>query len=203
MVFAADHPLHRFTTPEVPEETNLRQEVGLQRCVPPDRACCLCCHPIHCDVCRPRIYCAPTHLWRVSQPPNLVHVLGDCNRPRNELLLCNDWDPSLIHNPNQSETPIPRRRHDPPRLAQVLGTAVNIPLSSMARVDGFKDDLKCVFLDSEENRSWPPHAVPLVMQVINCPHGGDGVEPIKRRKILSTPKLQAEGTPDERQIVLG
>lgn len=121
----------------------------------------------------------------------------------NELLLCNDWDPSLIHNPNQSETPIPRLRHNPPRLAQALGTAVNIPLSSMARVDGFKDDLKCVFLDSEENRSWPPHAVPLVMQVINCPHGGDGVEPIKRRKILSTPKLQAEGTPDERQIVLG
>ena len=35
------------------------------------------------------------------------------------------------------------------------------------------------------------------------PHAGDDGEPIPRRNILSLPKLTAEGTPDERQIVLG
>jgi hypothetical protein len=121
----------------------------------------------------------------------------------NELLLCKGWDPTQLHNPDQQATPVPRLRHNPPRLAKALGTSVIIPLSSTARVDGFIDDLICVFLDSAENRSRAPHAVPLAMHVTNRPHAGDEAEPIKRRNILSMPKLEAEGTPDERQIVLG
>ena len=41
------------------------------------------------------------------------------------------------------------------------------------------------------------------MHVTSRPHAGNSEEPISRRNILSLPKLLAEGTPDERQIVLG
>jgi hypothetical protein len=113
----------------------------------------------------------------------------------NELLLCKDCDPSQLHNP---ETPIPRIFHNSLQLAQSLGTLVTIPLSSMVQADGFIDDLICMFLDSEENQSQAPHAVPLTMHVTNQPHAGNGVEPIKFQNILSSmPKLEAEGTPDE------
>jgi hypothetical protein len=121
----------------------------------------------------------------------------------NELLLCTTWEPNDLHNPDQPETPIPKLRYEPPRLTPALDMAVKIPLSSTARVDGFIDDLICVFLDTPANCERAPHAVPLAMHVTSRPHAGDHVEPIKRRNILSLPKLLAEGTPDERQIVLG
>jgi hypothetical protein len=35
------------------------------------------------------------------------------------------------------------------------------------------------------------------------PHGGEGSEPVPWRPLLSDTKLEAEGTPAERQIVLG
>jgi hypothetical protein len=41
------------------------------------------------------------------------------------------------------------------------------------------------------------------MFVTSRPHAGDDHEPIKRRNILSLPKLIAEGSPDEWQVVLG
>ncbi len=121
----------------------------------------------------------------------------------NELLLCSDWDATALNNPDQPVTPTPTIRYDPPCLAPAKETAFNMPLSSTARVDGFIDDLIAVFLDTKTNRQKAPHAVPLAMHVTSRPHAGDTEEPIARRNILSLPKLLAEGTPDERQIVLG
>jgi hypothetical protein len=43
--------------------------------------------------------------------------------------------------------------------------AVKISLSSTVRVDGFIDDLICVFLDTETNQEQAPHAVPLAMHI--------------------------------------
>jgi hypothetical protein len=59
-----------------------------------------------------------------------------------------------------------------------------------------------VFLDTPLNRKREPHAVPLAIHVTSRPHAGDA-EPIKRREIVSNPKLVAEGGPAEDQIVLG
>jgi hypothetical protein len=121
----------------------------------------------------------------------------------NELLLCDQWDPATLQNPDQAETPQPNLQNGLLTLGTALPMAVKIPLSSTARVDGFIDDLICVFLDTDRNRERAPHAVPLAMFVTNRPHAGSETEPIQRRNVLSLPKLQAEGTPDERQIVLG
>jgi hypothetical protein len=53
-----------------------------------------------------------------------------------------------------------------------------------------------------ENRETQPHAVPLAIFVANRPHAGDS-DPVPCRENLSGPKLVAEGTPAELQIVLG
>ena len=85
--------------------------------------------------------------------------------------------------------------------------AVEIPLDgdmeNVGRVDGFIDDLINVFLDTPTNCRRQPHVVPLAMHVTSRPHAGEMAEPIKRRALLSLPKLLAEGSPDEIQIVLG
>jgi hypothetical protein len=78
--------------------------------------------------------------------------------------------------------------------------AVKIPLSLTTHVDGFIDDLICVFLDSGDNQACAPNAVPLAMNMTNHP---DSMEPIKCRNILLLSKLKAKGTPDECQLVLG
>ena len=47
-----------------------------------------------------------------------------------------------------------------------------------------------------------PHTVPLAIHITGQPHAGDA-EPIKRHKLVSKPKLIAEGGPVEAQIVFG
>lgn len=121
----------------------------------------------------------------------------------NELLLCRDWDPASLYNPDQPTTPTAQIRGPTSSLGKASPLSVHVPTSSTSRVDGFIDDLICVFLDTEENHIRAPHAVPLAMFVTSRPHAGDNAEPVTRRNILSLPKLLAEGSPDEAQIVLG
>ena len=71
-----------------------------------------------------------------------------------------------------------------------------------ARSDSFLDDLIQVFLDTPWNRAREPHVVPLAIHVTSRPHAGSA-EPIKRRELVSKPKLIAKGGPAEDQIVLG
>ena len=80
--------------------------------------------------------------------------------------------------------------------------AVQVPTTVTARSDSFIDDLIRVFLDTPLNRAREPHAVPLAIHVTSRPHAGSD-EPIKRRELMSKPKLIAEGGPAEDQIVLG
>jgi hypothetical protein len=121
----------------------------------------------------------------------------------NELLLCQDWEPSELSNPDQNTAPAPKIRGPYSTIAPAQSLAVGIPLSVTSRVDGFIDDLICVFLNTRDNLKRAPHAVPLAMFVTSRPHAGDDHEPIQRRNILSLPKLVAEGSPDEWQVVLG
>ena len=78
-----------------------------------------------------------------------------------------------------------------------------VPPTRGGKVDGFIDDLINVFLDTPENCARQPHVVPLAMHVTSRPHAGDDDEPLPRRPILSAPKLIAEGSPAEVQVVLG
>jgi hypothetical protein len=85
-------------------------------------------------------------------------------------------------------------------LAQPMTVAV--PTTVTGRTDSFIGDLIRIFLDTPTNRDREPHAVPLAIHMTSRPHFGTG-EPVTRRGLLSDPKLIAEGTYAEIQIVLG
>ena len=124
----------------------------------------------------------------------------------NEISQCSNWEPSETHSPAQPRTPEPKRIEDGTPIAPGKRMAVQIPIPKsgpIGRVDGFIDDLINVFLDNDLNCRIQPHVVPLAMHVTSRPHAGDAQEPITRRPILSIPKLNAEGSPAEVQIVLG
>jgi hypothetical protein len=120
----------------------------------------------------------------------------------NEIPLCDDWDSTTLRSPGQPTTPVPKVLDDSVPFARGRSLAVAIPTTVTARTDSFIDDLIRVFLDTPKNRETQPHAVPLAIFVANRPHAGDA-EPVPRRENLSGPKLVAEGTPAELQIVLG
>jgi hypothetical protein len=121
----------------------------------------------------------------------------------NEIGQCKQWDPSTLHNPDQAQTPMPVRLETEIPFAPARPMAVSVPLTIEGRVDGFIDDLINVFLGTPENLARAPHVVPLAMYATSQPHAGEDAEPIKRQAILSIPKLIAEGSPAEIQIVLG
>jgi hypothetical protein len=120
----------------------------------------------------------------------------------NEIPLCPSWDPTQIRSPAQNNTPSPQELPDDIPLARACPTAVRVPTSVTARTDCFIDDLILVILDTPTSRQRQPNTVPLAVYVANCPNGGTA-EPIPRRENISEPKLIAEGTPAEEQMVLG
>ena len=124
----------------------------------------------------------------------------------NEISQCREWDPEDLHSPVQPQVPIPKRLPVDVPIAESRRMAVTIPIQSsgpIGRVDGFIDDLINVFLDTPRNCQIQPQTVPLAMHVTSRPHAGEDIEPISRRPILSIPKLMAEGSPAEVQVVLG
>jgi hypothetical protein len=120
----------------------------------------------------------------------------------NEIMLCDEWDPSALHSPAQVGSPTPAVLPENITIAPASPLALDIPVRSTARTDSFIDDLILVFLDTPRNRARCPQAVPLAIHVTSRPHAGES-EPIKRRPLLSPEKLMAEGLPVERQSVLG
>jgi hypothetical protein len=120
----------------------------------------------------------------------------------NEIPLCEDWDHVMLRSPAQPATPEPILLPDEVPMATAKPIAFHIPTTVTARTDSFIDDLIRVFLDTPLNRAREPHAVPLAIHVTSRPHMGPA-EPVQRRGLLSAPKLAAEGTPAEVQIVLG
>jgi hypothetical protein len=120
----------------------------------------------------------------------------------NEISLCEQWDHKKTRSPAQPTTPAPIVLPEAITFAPAMPLAVSIPTTVTARTDSFIDDLIRVFLDTPLNREREPHTVPLAIHVTSRPHMGEA-EPVKRRGLLSAPKLIAEGTPAEEQIVLG
>jgi hypothetical protein len=88
-------------------------------------------------------------------------------------------------------------------MALAMPMAVEIPTTVTAPTDSFIDDLIRVFLDTPTNREREPHTVPLAIHVTSRPHMLGKAEPLKRKGLLSAPKLEAEGTPAEEQTILG
>jgi hypothetical protein len=120
----------------------------------------------------------------------------------NEIPLCKEWDHNKLRSPSQPDTPRPVLLPTAIKIAQAMPMAVSVPTTVTARTDSFIDDLIRVFLDTPLNREREPHTVPLAIHVTSRPHLGEA-EPVKRRGLVSAPKLIAEGAPAEDQIVLG
>jgi hypothetical protein len=135
-------------------------------------------------------------------PPTWCSISEMITDLSNEIPLCDDWDSKKLRSPGQPATPTPKVLSDDVPFTQGRSLAVTIPTTVTGRTDSFIDDLIRVFLDTETNRETQPHAVPLAIFVANRPHAGDD-EPVPRRENLSGPKLVAEGTPAELQVVLG
>jgi hypothetical protein len=122
----------------------------------------------------------------------------------NKISQCKDWDPAKLRSPDQPVTPTPIRDLPEVPVATAWPMAVHIvPTTTTSPVDGFIDDLINVFLDLESNLACQPHTVPLAMYATSPPQAGDNLKPIIRQKILSIPKLLAEGLLAEHPIVLG
>ena len=123
----------------------------------------------------------------------------------NEISQCLAWDPAQVRSPAQLVAPPPKRLDAtiPLRPGRKMAVAMPTQGPNSGRVDGFIDDLINVFIDTPDNCRRLPHVVPLAMHVTSRPHAGDAEEPIVRRPLLSLPKLLAEGSPAEVQIVLG
>jgi hypothetical protein len=120
----------------------------------------------------------------------------------NEISLYVEWDSETLQSPAQPEMPEPSTEPDNVPIAPARPLAVQIPVGSTARTDGFINDLITVALDTEQNNAREAHTVPLAIHVTSRPHAGVN-EPITRQSILAQAKLIAEGTPAEIQIVLG
>jgi hypothetical protein len=120
----------------------------------------------------------------------------------NEIPLCTDWDPKVTKSPIQPKAPAPVFLSDSIPIALGRPMSVIIPVSSTGTSDCFIDDIIKVFLSIQGNAERQTQAVPLAVFVTTRPNAGDD-KPIPRRENISVPKLIAEGTPAEEQIVLG
>ncbi len=139
----------------------------------------------------------------LPNPPTWCNFSEIVTDLANEISQCKGWDPATLRSPDQPVTPNPIREQKNVPVAQARPMALHIPTTATSRVDSFIDNLINVFLDTDSNLARQPHTVPLAMFLTSRPHAGTTEEPIARRPILSIPKLLAEGSPAERQIVLG
>jgi hypothetical protein len=123
----------------------------------------------------------------------------------NDLAEEDDWDPRVVKSPlTQMRGPkIHSRLSD---LGQAKEMSVVVATGREAVSDCFIDDIVGVMLHQEGDQgryARDTEAVPLAIHATMRPHGGDGSEPVPRRPLLSDTKLEAVGTPAERQIILG
>jgi hypothetical protein len=135
-------------------------------------------------------------------PPTWCAFLEMVMDLSNEIPLCPEWDPSITKSPIQPMAPKPVFVAEDVPIAPGRPMAVLIPVTSTGRSDCYIDDIIKVFLALSSNYERQTQAVPLAVYVTMRPHAVDD-EPIPRRENLSVPKLIAEGTPAEEQIVLG
>jgi hypothetical protein len=121
---------------------------------------------------------------------------------RNEIPLCGSWDPTVTKSPIQTIAPAPVLLDPKIPFTASRPMAVQIPVTSTGRSDYFVDNIIKIFLAISGECKRQEQAVLLAVYVTTRPHAADS-EPIPRRENISVPKLVAEGTPAEDQIILG
>jgi hypothetical protein len=88
----------------------------------------------------------------------------------NELLYCEDWDPSEIHSSIQSQIPsTPLTLDSSIPFAEALPLAVDVPTESIGKVDNFIDDLIVTILGNPDNISRGNAAAALALELVSRP----------------------------------
>jgi hypothetical protein len=119
----------------------------------------------------------------------------------NELLHCEDWDPSEIHSPIQNQIPsTPLTMDSSIPFAVALPLAVDIPIESIGKADNYIDDLIVIILDDSDNISRGNAAAALALELVGRPPHAH--EPVLRGHLASFSKLLAEGRLEEVRTIL-
>ena len=110
------------------------------------------------------------------------------------------WDPTELHSPHFHKLQPPEVSPADVPFATAKSLAVDIPLCEMW-TDGYIDDAITYAVDHGDNTTRAQNAVPLALYTIFRPaipaEAKISNDPISERK------LEGDGTPSERQIVLG
>jgi hypothetical protein len=88
----------------------------------------------------------------------------------NELLHCENWDPSEIHSSIQSQIPsTPLTLAPSIPFAEALPLAVDVPTESIGKADNFIDDLIVTILGTPDNISRGNAAAALALELVSRP----------------------------------
>lgn len=118
-----------------------------------------------------------------------------------DILNCEDWDPSILHAPDQDSFPPPSSLNDDTPFAPAKQTIVSIPREDKGTCDVYLDDMVAAGPDLPGNARRLEAAIPLSIHTICRPIMKS--EPIPRKAIISANKLKAEGALEETKLLLG
>ena len=121
----------------------------------------------------------------------------------NELVQCEDWDPTNLHASVQKDIPPPQFLNNDIPFAEGRELIVDIPVDPRGKADVYINDtigLK-INIPGSNNIERMAAAIPLSIEVAARPN--DPKEPIPREKMVAEDKLTAEGGLSETNIILG
>ena len=119
----------------------------------------------------------------------------------NDILEDETFDPNTTHSPLRSKLREPKERYDENTpFGEARELFVPIPFS-YASADGYIDDLITLMLDLGNWSKKGSNAAPLAVHTLF--HPTDENDSLPRDDPASIRKLDGEGTPDERKIILG
>ena len=118
----------------------------------------------------------------------------------NDLIADETWDPDDLRSPHYNKLQPPEKLPEDIKFAKAKKLEVNIPLREVV-VDGYIDDSITIVLDKKDNLKRGQNAIPLLVHGSFRPTSKNEI--VERKDGLQLIKLQGEGTPSERKIVLG
>ena len=120
----------------------------------------------------------------------------------NDILDCDEWDPSTMHSPLQSSIPEPSFLPSVTPFTKAKPLMIGIPVLRHGYCDEYVDDVVTMGVDKGEiSRRRLEAAAPLAIFVVARDIHPD--EPITRENLMCMHKMQAEGALEEEKIILG
>ena len=119
----------------------------------------------------------------------------------NDLMSCEDWEPSELHSNYLLKIPKPTSLPEAVPFAQAKDVSVSIEEGDICKSDVFIDDIITMGVDVADNLKRIMAAPCTVMHAFT--HSVDGPSHIPRQNFIADDKNEAEGGPEEVKIVLG